>query len=126
VIVREAEARDVVVECEKEAEKLLKADSKKLNASAALYKKKQQEAAKEAREKAKEAREKEKEAKAKKLKEARERKQQEKDTATSQKSRDTLNKGKRKASRSQNLDAAKRCSVVGSISGEVAAALPAT
>jgi hypothetical protein len=68
--------------------------------------------------------EKEKEAKAKKLKEARERKQWEKDTATSQKSCDTLNKGKRKASPSQNSDAAKRRSVVGGTSGEVAAPRP--
>jgi hypothetical protein len=85
---------------EAEQQKLQKTRDRELKAAAKLYQKQQAEAAKMARQHAKEERAKEKKARAEELAAARALQKQQREAATSQKSRDTLNKGKRKASQS--------------------------
>jgi type IV secretory pathway VirB10-like protein len=95
---REARAREKVEQDNAEQEKLQKNKARELKASETLYKKKMAEEAKAERQRAKEEREKAKKARREELAAARALKQQERDAATTQKSRDTLNKGRRKAS----------------------------
>jgi hypothetical protein len=97
---------------------------KKLKASNKQYQKKIADEARVDRQCKAEERKKEKEAKSQKLAEARAQKQRDCNAATAQKSCDTLSKGKRAASRSQNLNAAERHCVIDGASGGPAALPP--
>ena len=123
--VREARAREAVKQDEAERQQLQKTQDRELEAAAALHKKQQAEAAKVARQHAAEERRKEKKARAEELAAARALKKKQRDAATAQKSRDTPNKGKRKASPSATKNPTKRRRVVGARSRvEVAPAPP--
>lgn len=123
--IREAQARETVKQREEEQEKLQKTHDRELKAAATLYKKKIAEEAKALRQVAKERAAEERKAKAAELAATRALKKQQRDAATSQKSRDTLNKGKRKASQSAAPKSTKKRCVVGAESGvDVPSPLP--
>jgi hypothetical protein len=109
--VREAVKRD-----EAEQLQLQKARDRDLKEVRKLYQKLQAEAAKAARQHAAEERRKAKKVRAKALAAAWALKKLQREAATSQKSRDTLNKGKRKASRSAGNKNPKRRHVLGAAS----------
>ncbi len=109
---REGRAREAVKQKDAEQLQLQKTRDRELKATATAHKKQQAEVAKESRQRAKEEREVAKKARVENLAAARALKKQQRDTATSQKSRDTLNKGKRAASRSSSKAPTKRRRVV--------------
>ena len=115
--VREAQMRETVKLNEAEQLQLQKTQDRELKAAAASYKKRQQEAAREARQVAKEERERERKAKAERLAASRALKKQQRDAATAQKSHDTANKSKRKASHKAAQKPIKRRRVVAVQSG---------
>jgi hypothetical protein len=100
-------------------EKLQKKHQKELKAAHNLYQKQIARAKREQRQCAAEECKKEKEAKAAERVAAKAKKQEERKAATLQKSWDRANTTKRKASRSQNLNATKRCQGAAAASGEV-------
>jgi hypothetical protein len=121
---REAHARETVRQREEEQEKLQKTHDRELKAAATLYKKKMAEEAKALRQIARERAAEERKARAAELAAARALKKQQRDAATSQKSRDTLNKGKRKALQNAASNPIKKRRVVGAGSGVDAAPPP--
>jgi hypothetical protein len=122
--INEARAREKVKRNEAEAQQLQKTRDRELKAAASLYNKKQAEAVKAARREAAEQRAKEKKARAKELAAAWALKKLQREAATLQKSRDTPNKGKRKASQSASNKNLKRRRVVGAASQAGAAPEP--
>jgi hypothetical protein len=122
--IREARAREAIKQHEAELEKLQKSHDRELKAAATLYKKQQAAAAKEAREIEKKERKIKAQAKAVELAAARALKKQQREAATSQISRDTLNKDKRKASRTPAKNPTKRRRVVGARSSVAPAPEP--
>ncbi|KNG52878.1 pogo transposable [Stemphylium lycopersici] len=110
---------------QEEEERLQKARRKEERAAAIARKKLEQEAAKARRKVEMERRKEEREAKAAQLAAARALKNQQREAATSQKSRDTPNKGKRKASQKAAPKTTKKRRVMGVRSGvDVASPLP--
>ena len=121
---REARAREAVTQREAEQEKLQKTEIRELKAAATLYKKRMAAEAKVARQHAKEEREKAKKARTEEVAAARALKKQQRNAATLQKSRDTPNKGKRKALQSAASKNIKRRCVVGAGSRPSVASVP--
>jgi hypothetical protein len=122
--IREARARETVRQREEEQEKLQKTHDGELKTAARLHEKKIAEEAKALRQTARERAAEERKARAAELA-PRALKKQQRDAATSQKSRDTPNKGKRKASQSAAPNSTKKRRVVGAESGvDVPSPLP--
>jgi hypothetical protein len=117
--------RETVKQREEEQQKLQKTHDRKLKTAATIYKKKMAEEAKALRQIAKEYAAEERMTRAAELAAARALKKQQHDAATSQISRNTLNKGKQKASQCAALESTKkRCVVSAQSSLDAAPPLP--
>ena len=119
-----ARAQDAIQRREDEQEKLRKSDEKELKAAAALYKKKQKQAAKELRESAATARKKDAEARAAERAAEKEQRKQERDAATAQKVRDRANKASQTTSRGAVKKSRRGGGALGGVSREAAASSP--
>jgi hypothetical protein len=121
--VREAQVREMVKQCEEEQQKLQKTHNRKLKVAATIYKKNMAEEVKALRQITREHAAEDRKTRAAELAAARALKKQQRNAATSQISRDTLNKGKQKASQSAALESTKKHCVVSAQSSVDAAPL---